>query len=546
MRISSGGRLPWLFPNWRAGRTTEPPTEPPAKPGDDPAERNRKQQSLRVKRFMARYIIYLEIFGFVTVTAVALAIVACFFWKVDDIIRGDVVAIQPRAESIKWKADALVVRVLVQKHQQVRKGDALIEVVDDPQWMSRYLVMRQMRTLLDEFDAPGQAAELARKRLEEAQEKAREAALAGVKKAGPTLTETKKEEEEEKPPLPVVPLTPEEQKVRATIQQRLAVWEKQTVPRSPRIVICAPISGVVVAPDDLDFKKIDADAEILKVVDLSDLRLTAKLSGDTAADARTGQTATIKAIYPDYKTGVTFRGDTVPEGSYRWQNERVTSYSLLDASIKDKVKDAFKDRTITRQDDIPFNVTEVTDVELNSDLQTVPVDESEVATPDKSVLPADAPAELELSGKVVEGKHLLVVQLTDVPPAVIKEANDSVTNKLRGKVVAVPQEPETEGGEAPIRHLRVEGVGNTRIIAKMKGENDKAKGPTKELKREAKRNSIRGGFLERQYEATVQIQNPPPFLKAKVLELLEQGKEVKAKVELKTGRRPVAFLLLRR
>lgn len=50
----------------------------------------------------------------------------------------------------------------------------------------------------------------------------------------------------------------------------------------------------------------------------------------------------------------------------------------------------------------------------------------------------------------------------------------------------------------------------------------------------------------RQFEATVQITNPPPFLKNRTLELMDQGKQVKAKVDLITGRRPVAFLLLKR
>jgi len=534
MRISRAGKFPFPFP----GRSAPDPVKPAA-------------PSLKVKRFMARYITYLEIFGFTAVTLVALGIAACFFFKVDDVIRGDAVAIQPRAEAIKREGDALVTRVLVENHQQVKKGDPLIEIVEDPAWMSSYLITRQMRSLLDEFDAPGQAAELARKRVEDAQKAAKEAALVGIKKVGPALTEAEEEEEDEKPALPVISLTSEEWQVRSLIERRLAAWEAHYSKLAPRIVIHAPIDGVVVAPDDLDFKKVAADAEILKVVDLNDLRLTAKVSGDTAADARTGQTATIKAIVPEYKTGVIFRGDTVPQGNYRWQKERVTSYNMLDPKVKDIVKEAFKGRTITRNNDIPFNVTDVTDVEVNADLRTVPVDEGAAATPPAegqggAVLVGDAPAELALSGKVLEGKHLLTVQLTDVPPAVLKEVNGMVTEKVNGKVVAMPQEPETEGGDAPIRHLRVEGIRNPVIIAKMKGENKDAKGETKALKREAARTAIRGGFLERQYEATVQIQNPPPFLKARVLELLEEGKEVKARVEVRTGRRPIAFLLLKR
>src|ERR1041384_7692726 len=108
-------------------------------------------KSLRMKRFMARYIFYLEMLGFVAVTLVALAVASCFFFKTDDVLRhvGDPVPIEPKAETIKRKVDALVTRVYVQNHQNVHKGDLLVEVVEQPEWMSRYLVMHQIQAMLD-------------------------------------------------------------------------------------------------------------------------------------------------------------------------------------------------------------------------------------------------------------------------------------------------------------------------------------------------------------------------------------------------------------
>ena len=50
------------------------------------------------------------------------------------------------------EADALVTRVMVQNHQSVHRGDPLVEVVERPQWISRYLVMHQMQSLLDALD----------------------------------------------------------------------------------------------------------------------------------------------------------------------------------------------------------------------------------------------------------------------------------------------------------------------------------------------------------------------------------------------------------
>lgn len=67
----------------------------------------------------------------------------------------------------------------------------------------------------------------------------------------------------------------------------------------------------------------------------------------------------------------------------------MTAYRLLDPKIKKIVKDGFKNKKITERDDIRFDISKITDVEAASPTQ------------------ADAPAEMELTGKVLEGKHHL-------------------------------------------------------------------------------------------------------------------------------------------
>src|SRR5207244_2943429 len=156
----------------------------------------------------------------------------------------------------------------------------------------------------------------------------------------------------------------------------------------------------------------------------------------TVWDARVGQKATITAIAPDYKTGLIFRGDTVPKGRFFWQKERMTSYGVLDTKVKDMVKDAFKGQKITQRDDIPFNVKEVTDVEVDADLATTPMGGresgernrgkafAEAAAPPApspqtpAPILADVSGDLKLSGKVIDGKHTVAVQVGDVPPEV--------------------------------------------------------------------------------------------------------------------------------
>jgi hypothetical protein len=510
-----------------------------------------RRPSPAMKRFMARYIFYLELIGYLAVSLIALAVVACFFFSVNDTITGDAVPIKARTESIKAEAGALVTRVFVQNHQSVRWGDPLVEVVEKPEWISRYRVMHQMRLLLEEMETPGASTRAGDP-------------SAGQDTANAGAGDNTDAKDAAAPPLPKILLTPEEQKLRDMLKQRLADWDASEAAMAPRVVIRSPIDGVVVASDDLSFKQMNADEEILKVADLNDLRLTVKFnSGDTIADARVGQKAIIKAISPEYKNGVTLRGDTVPRGRPIWQRERVTSAQLLGSKIKKIVKDAFKDRTVTQRDDLPFKVTDIKKVEVDADLETALGSRLPAAGKGGSAaagsrepgarrsIQADAPADLELTGKVLEGKHRLNVQIADLPPAVRTQVAALVVKKMKGRLIDAPQQPKKEGGPTPEDRLRVEAVRNVQVIAQVKGENTDAKGASDRLKRQAARTALRGAPYEkmsdaRQFEATVQITNPPQFLKDEVLELMDQGKDVKAKAEVITGRRPVAFLLLKR
>jgi hypothetical protein len=190
-------------------------------------------------------------------------------------------------------------------------------------------------------------------------------------------------------------------------------------------------------------------------------------------------------------------------------------------------------------------------VEVDAELSSSPVRSSGHQVIRSSAIQADAPSELELTGKVLEGKHHLNVQVADLPPALTKQVAALVAKKLRGQLIDAPQQPKKEGGPTLEDRLHVAAVRNIQVIAQVKSENAAAKGPTDRLKRKAARTAMRGAPYEkmsdaRQFEATVQITNPPQFLKDEVLELMDQGKDVKAKAEVITGRRPVAFLLLKR
>src|SRR5947208_1867773 len=104
-----------------------------------------KDKSLRTRRFVAKYVTYVEVFGYLFVATLAAGIFAAWFFHVDDVVKDDASKnpeIAPKEIVVKDANDAYITRLFVtDKFQSVKKGQPLVEVIDDPDWVDRFRVM---------------------------------------------------------------------------------------------------------------------------------------------------------------------------------------------------------------------------------------------------------------------------------------------------------------------------------------------------------------------------------------------------------------------
>lgn len=136
-----------------------------------------KNKSLRTRRFVAKYVNYVEVFGYLFVATLAAGIFGAVFYEVDDAVQQDKdPIIQPKETVVKQNKAVYVNRLFVtEPYQQVRKGDPIVEVIDRPKWVERYKAVSHLRAALDEWNA------LEGKLAKEAEKKARaEAAKAAA------------------------------------------------------------------------------------------------------------------------------------------------------------------------------------------------------------------------------------------------------------------------------------------------------------------------------------------------------------------------------
>ena len=95
------------------------------------------KQSLRTRRFIAKYLDYLTYFGFFFVAMIGVGVAVLWFVKVDDVVN-TVGTIKPHEQALKHTQEAVVLKVLVPNHADVTENDDLIWICDDPHWVARF------------------------------------------------------------------------------------------------------------------------------------------------------------------------------------------------------------------------------------------------------------------------------------------------------------------------------------------------------------------------------------------------------------------------
>ena len=114
-----------------------------------------------MRRFIARYVVYLEVFGYLFVVTVVAAIAVLWFVKVDNTSQAySNPLIKPNEREVTRKADAVVLKVLVRDRVDVTEGQPLAEVCDDPAWVGRYRAAQCGDSLAAELDRAADGRDL--------------------------------------------------------------------------------------------------------------------------------------------------------------------------------------------------------------------------------------------------------------------------------------------------------------------------------------------------------------------------------------------------
>ena len=442
-----------------------------------------------LRRFIAKYVRYVEVIGYGFVVLAATAIVTCWFMQVDDVVKADgAPVIKPYTEIVKDdQNDVVVVKVLVKNHQAVKANQPLVRVCSDPKWVKRFKAIQQL--------------EDAKKTLQELDEQG---------------------------------------SIRVAIQKGnfidmlgLLLWQAEFEKKAPTVELKAPIAGVVDGVKDIEGKVIPKGKDIARMLDFSDLRITVKLLGENVPKARIGQKAHIE-ILPDYGSLPLYMRSDVTWGQF--DQQRIQFNDLLDAETKEAVKKKLEGTTITLRDDIPLTFTDILNLWVDSTLIPQAASSGERVSAESTILPETLEQLNPLRGTLIEGKHTGKMELRDVPEDVKEELRQRLLQKLKDKVVSTDDRP-----------FRVKDIQDIRPAIQLKIETLNPTESEEELERKLQ-NAYVAAKIERFYEGTVKLDNPSPelIMTVRKLQLLDKPVDIRTNVWVAVAKRRVAMLLFRR
>lgn len=298
--------------------------------------------------------------------------------------------------------------------------------------------------------------------------------------------------------------------------QRFRIWQSaqelgvpSPVPRPATTLVTATVAGTFVRASASE--TVEADAPLGEIRNYSRLVASASLTGQGVAKAQPGGQATLKGLTVEPHHGILVRGET-DSGS-------LVSSQLGTEALRTQVAQRLEGKSFTVRDDLPLRFSGLNDVQIDAELATQ-------AAKDGSLW-AEPSATVVLSAAVTSGQHSATLQFAQLPPDVRDALNQDINTALRQNV-------RTLSGEA-LTITEVSRI-NTVIRAKAVPAEPGASATGR----------IPATAVSRSFDAELSIDNPPAYLIEAVKSADRAGKLVTAKVELKTGDRPIATLLLRR
>ena len=545
-------------------------------------------RSLRWRRFIAKYVTYLEIFAYAMVVIVGTALIVAWTYRVDvtaDSKDGNLKALE---HDIKAANECVVLRLPVPDKAKVKKGQVVAEVCTDPEYVKSHQAMERLKAALETLK-PAEPAE------SESNQEGENGETGQGQAASPTVS-------------------PAHAVLIKKLEAELAAWDAANTPEGEAVTATA--DGMLWLGSCTTGTVCAADKTLFGIRDFNVLQVAVTFEAANAHACRPGLPGFVEInAEQSYETLVRLNTD---DSWVPFVGSRLSQFTTVaDEEIRDTITKSVKNRLLldadkAKTDDFPLpaktfsNIT----VRVSADLG-------------KGALPAGkAPTTTALRSQdfrtvrhdavCIKGKHLADIKLLNVDvgaaaPKYVKpkkkgpkaeggaatatatvqtasaKSGGAGTGTASGAAATttaaaeVDSAPDTRTPMEKIQDLlrrelfdrpieaggdkfHVTGdpdrvVVNVKLTAEM-GEEDwdlekKPKGYAKdELPDVDERSDDEGSgevkLQKRKFSGTLQLVDPDPHLKAEVERLARDGKALKVKAKLVVRRTPFAMMLFRK
>ncbi len=277
-------------------------------------------------------------------------------------------------------------------------------------------------------------------------------------------------------------------------------------------IITAGSAGVFVIDESFIGQVVDQGETICEIRNYDELELTAALAGQGVAAAKAGSVAKLKNPAVSSPNSILVRGKTA--------GGALVSGRLFSPEQAELIGSSVKGMALGVRDDLPLEVESLVQLQIDADL-------SLGSGGGENSIQADPPASSQFQADVVDGKHLAVIQFARLPQAKQEEVNRAIQSVLNQRSV-------------------VDWSGSAQKVDSLSGLNTVFQVNAVPSKGSSGSEKVEGTAISRTFEAKLKIKSPSEALKRVVRDADVLGQTVTVRVELKTGDRPIAMLLLKR
>ena len=333
-----------------------------------------KTQSLRTRRFIAKYVKYLEIFGYGFVFMVTAIIAFLWFTKTEDLVLSGAEPIKPHEYVLSPDEDVIVIEALVENKTDVTIGQPLFEISRDKSQVNRYRARQVAEELSGELDSLAISSSL-------------------------TLSE---------------------RELLSTLRSSASVWEQEL---SQRETLTATHAGVILFEKEVVGTAVEKGDEIARILDFDDLRISAGLKGAVQRLARVGQPAHIEVI-TTYGDGEILRTDIDSPDS--WSTGFAQFNDISDGQITKQLEEYFSGKLVAIEDDTVFALGKVKKIDLHSGLS---VQNAGPSDPGEKI-EAEPLNRIALTGTVIEGTHTAEFRIHTFPNEIQQEIQNTLQDRI--------------------------------------------------------------------------------------------------------------------